>query len=388
MPYWAPSLAEEVGSEAAVGVGDEPPILRGEGLVASPTAPGDVIKPLKLSQNDGLRYPPSPASLDGDELTGPLVNKPDSAKGVLDSPEKERPLKLSEGKELNAVRGGVKPAGTPTETGLQPSLEPEPFEVDTQPSDGDYVRQFLGPEIFKTGTQPSSPACSHNAEELYDYTIPPFQWSSKELNVLVDSHWNDFESPSVEATTPYQPHIGKVSMRATDWTYYQVQDEVRPMEYHPDWPNELQELGPIMLPAGGETGFNQKRIPPQAPTYCGRTLQPKIANLKQQMSWGNLQEQPAILKHMWKTDEAIQRDPDWKATLLERILDIRFILLLYCGEIHLIIQFGVSIIHKNISIYGCCLVGKPEWCNAQKVRRKWLSSHYVLLRIKVHLAFK
>ncbi len=70
-----------------------------------------------------------------------------------------------------------------------------------------------------------------------------------------------------------------------------------------------------MLPAGGEAGFNRKRIPPQAPTYCGRTLRPKIADLKQQMSWGNLQEQPAILRHMWKTDETIQRDPDWKATM-------------------------------------------------------------------------
>ncbi len=33
------------------------------------------------------------------------------------------------------------------------------------------------------------------------------------------------------------------------------------------------------------------------------------------MSWGNPGEQPAILKHMWKTDEAIQRGHDWKATL-------------------------------------------------------------------------
>ncbi len=70
-----------------------------------------------------------------------------------------------------------------------------------------------------------------------------------------------------------------------------------------------------MLPAGSEASFNQKRIPPRAPTYCGRALRPKVANIKQQKSWGNLQEQPGILKHMWKTGEAIQRDPDWKATL-------------------------------------------------------------------------
>ncbi len=39
-------------------------------------------------------------------------------------------------------------------------------------------------------------------------------------------------------------------MRATDWTYYQAHDYVRPNEYHADWPDELQELGPIKIPAG------------------------------------------------------------------------------------------------------------------------------------------
>ncbi len=49
-------------------------------------------------------------------------------------------------------------------------------------------------------------------------------------------------------------------MRATDWTCYRTQDEVRPMEYHPDWPDELQELGLIMVPAGNRASFNQKRV--------------------------------------------------------------------------------------------------------------------------------
>ncbi len=77
-------------------------------------------------------------------------------------------------------------------------------------------------------------------------------------------------------------------MRATDWTYYQVQDEVNPTEYHPDWPTELKEMGPILVPAGSEASLNRRRIPPLAPTYVGRTLRSKIADIKQQKSWGNL----------------------------------------------------------------------------------------------------
>ncbi len=77
----------------------------------------------------------------------------------------------------------------------------------------------------------------------------------------------------------------------------------------------IGRIGPIMIPAGSEASFNQRRIPPRAPTYWGRTLRPKIADIKQQKSWGNLQEQPGIIKHMRTTDEAIQKDPDWAITL-------------------------------------------------------------------------
>ncbi len=105
-------------------------------------------------------------------------------------------------------------------------------------------------------------------------------------------------------------------MRATDWTYYHAPDEANPTEYHPDWPTGLREMGPILIPAGSETSPNQTRIPPLAPTYLWRTLWRKIADIKQPKSWGNLQEQPGILKHMPTTDEAIQNDPDWANTLL------------------------------------------------------------------------
>ncbi len=66
----------------------------------------------------------------------------------------------------------------------------------------------------------------------------------------------------------------------------------------------------------GEASLNRRRIPPLALTYLGRTLWPKIADIKQQKLWGNLQEQPGILKLMRTTDEAIQNDPNWAVTLL------------------------------------------------------------------------
>ena len=105
-------------------------------------------------------------------------------------------------------------------------------------------------------------------------------------------------------------------MRATDCTYYHAQDEANPTEYHPDWPTRLREMGPILVPAGSENSPNQTRIPTLSPTYLGRTLWWKIADIKQQTSWGNLQEQLGILQHMRTTDEAIWNDPDWANTLL------------------------------------------------------------------------
>ncbi len=132
------------------------------------------------------------------------------------------------------------------------------------------------------------------------------------LNLSTDSCGDDFQSPIGEVTRPYQHHLGKISMKTTDWTYYHAQDEADPTEYHPDWPTGMRELGPIRVPAGSES---QTRIPPLSPTYLGRTLWQKVADLKQQKSWGNVQEQPGILQHMWRTDAAIKNDPDWATTL-------------------------------------------------------------------------
>ncbi len=101
-------------------------------------------------------------------------------------------------------------------------------------------------------------------------------------------------------------------MRKSDWTYYQEQDQADPAEYHPSWPTGMRELGLIRIPVGSES---QRQIPPLSPAYVGRTLWRKIADLKQQKSWGNVQEQPGILQHMRTTDAAIENDPDWTATL-------------------------------------------------------------------------
>ncbi len=81
-------------------------------------------------------------------------------------------------------------------------------------------------------------------------------------------------------------------MRATDWTYYHAQDEANPIEYHPDWPTEMREMGLVLILVGSESNPNKTRIPPLSPTYLGRTLWRKIADLKQQKSWGNVQEPP------------------------------------------------------------------------------------------------
>ena len=157
--------------------------------------------------------------------------------------------------ELVASRSQLTPTETPAETEPQPPVEPDAPEVGTQPPDGDEEWQPSGPEPFTASTPPSSPAARQGAEGLDDCTIPSFQWS-KPLNLSINSHGNDFESPNEDVTSPYKRHIGNTSMRATDWTYYQAQDEVNPTKYHPDWPTELKEMGPIMIPAGSEASLN------------------------------------------------------------------------------------------------------------------------------------
>ncbi len=217
---------------------------------------------------------------------------------------------LGQSDELVAFRSQQTPAETPAGTQPQTPEGPEApgGNMLTPGKNAEWQPPESGPVV--TSTPPSSPA----AEEWEDHTIPPFQWNQP-LNLSGDSRGRDFESPNGEDTRPYQRHLGRTSMRATDWTYYQAQDEANPTEYHPDWPTGMRELGPILIPAGSESSRGKKKIPPLSPTYVGRTLLKKIADIPQQKSWGNLQEQLGILQHMWKTDAAIRNDPDWANTL-------------------------------------------------------------------------
>ncbi len=126
-------------------------------------------------------------------------------------------LKLSDENELMTSHSKLAPAETPAETEPPSPLEPDAPELDTQSPDGDERWQPSEPEPSATSTQPSSPAASQDAEGVDSYAIPPFQWN-KTLSLSVDSCRNDFESPNEDVTKPYQPRIGKVSMRGTDWT--------------------------------------------------------------------------------------------------------------------------------------------------------------------------
>ncbi len=122
----------------------------------------------------------------------------------------------------------------------------------------------MGPEPVVACTRPSSPATERGDSP----TIPPFQFAQP-LNVSTDSRGDDFGSPIGEITRPYQRYLGQTSMRSSDWTYYQEQDQAGPTEYHPSWLTGMKELGPVRIPAGSES---QRRIPPLSPTYVGRTL--------------------------------------------------------------------------------------------------------------------
>ena len=309
MPYGATSCTDER-DPGAVGEGEnQATMLQGdEGPETPPMTPEHMGDPQELNQGEepeDLLFVTPP---EGDRPSGTAGKKLAKAEGGMNGNFSKQ------SDELVASRSPLTPIETPAETGPQPPVGPNAPNVGTQPPDGDEEWQPSEPEPFAASMPSSSPTASQGAEGLDDHTIPSFQWS-KPLNLSYDSHGNDFASPNEDVTRPYQCYIGKVSMRASDWTYYQPQDEVDPTAYHPDWPTELKEMGPIKIPAGSEASLNRRRIPPLTPTYLGRTLWPKIAGIKQQKSWRNLQEQPGILKHMQTTDEAIQNDPNWAVTL-------------------------------------------------------------------------
>ena len=149
------------------------------------------------------------------------------------------------------------------EEGLSTGLE---GEEGIEPPDQEHIRLLSGHVTPTLGAGPASPVSSQSTEGPFDYQVPPFQWRSREISVLVNSCGKDFDSPTTKETIAlYRACLEKASMRATDWTYYWAKDEVKPTTYHPDWPDELRELGPMQIPAGSDGSLNKKRNPAQCP---------------------------------------------------------------------------------------------------------------------------
>ncbi len=289
-----PGKVERRKSQSSTSEGDE-------SLRTPPTTPVHVARSLSISQEE---EPGDPVfATPPEENKAPEMPRNSPTTGMRDADGNlQGPLdKLAASPNHPAVVGS--PAGTALSSPARPEASGGAVSLFT----GSEEESLTGPEPAVPSRRSSSPAM----EGEDNITIPPFQFTQL-LNVSTYSRGKDFESPGGEITEPYRRYLGQTSMKRSDWTYYQEQDQADPTEYHSSWPTGMRELGPIMIPAGSET---QRRIPPLSPTYVGRTLWRKIADLKQQKSWGNVQEQPGILQHMWITDAAIKNDLDWSKTL-------------------------------------------------------------------------
>ncbi len=171
-------------------------------------------------------------------------------------------------------------------------------------------------EAADQGARPATPSSTQGDDDQFGCHIPAFQLEALGQSDSANSRHGDFlASLRRDAIILYQVYLDKVSLRVTGWTYYDGLDKVKPTALHHDWPKEPRELGPIRLPAGAEGSCYQQRAKPKAPDVPGRTLRPKLIDLKSQMSWGNPGEQVAIHRHISQTDAAIGRDLDWVAPL-------------------------------------------------------------------------
>ena len=231
---------------------------RNEGLRTSPTTPMHAARALDVSQEEEpedpiFATPPEENKSSRTPRNSPTMGREDVDGNFLGSLDE-----LAASPNHSTIVGSPAGAIRSSPVGWETSEENVPLSVR---SEGESL---TGSEPAVVSTRPSSPA-----EEGEDnLTIPPFQFTQP-LNVSTDSRGNDFESPGGEITEPYQRYLGQTSMRRSDWTYYQEQDQADPAEYHPSWPTGMRELGPIMIPVGSES---QRRIPPLPPTYVGRTL--------------------------------------------------------------------------------------------------------------------
>ncbi len=159
-------------------------------------------------------------------------------------------------------------------------------------------------ETSTNSYQVNSPSQLIASPKRKQFSPPEGEVTAMEPVTMVKQHCGTTpEEIAYPPTLTQSDALGKVSMKVTDFTYYQAQDEVKPTDLHHGWRQELKELGPIRIPARAEASVYPYRAKPKTPTYRGQTLRPKSG------------EQGAIRCHMRRTDEAIRRDSDWLAPL-------------------------------------------------------------------------
>ncbi len=233
MPYGLPPRID----------GEEPGIVEGEESRTSTSEGDGNPETLPTTPEHTARSPGLSQEEEPDDLVFTTPPEGDRPSGTpKDSPTKgEEDLN---GNFLGPLDGLAAPPNQPATTGTPAGSEP-PLPVgqevpteDILPPVGNEREQPSELEPVAVSTWPFSPV----AEGEDNPTIPPFRFTQP-LNLSNDSCRDDFKSPSGEVTRPYQPHLGKTSMRTTDWTYYHAQDETDPTEYHPDWPTGMREMG-------------------------------------------------------------------------------------------------------------------------------------------------
>ena len=248
MPYGLPSRLdgeelESVGRRESQSSTSE----RSEGLRTPPATPVHTARSLNASPGEEPEDLVFATPLEENKSSGTLTNHPaadkEDANGNFLGPLNESAVSPphSANDRIPAGTTPSSPVGQEASKGAVPPAVKSEGEPPTES------------EPTVVSMRPSSP----DAEEEDHPTIPPFQFT-RPLNVSTDSRGNDFESPIGEITEPYQRYLGQTSMKRSDWTYYQEQDQADPAEYHPSWPTGMRELGPIIIPAGSES---QRRIP-------------------------------------------------------------------------------------------------------------------------------
>ena len=250
MPYGLSSRLDEEEPESVERRGSQSSTPgRDEGLGTPPTTPVHTACALDVSQEEEPKDPVFATLPEENQLSRAPRNSPTAGREDVDGNFLGSLDELATSPNHSTIVGSPAGAILSLPAGWQTSEENISLSVR---SEGESL---TGSEPAAVSMWPTSPA----KEEEDNMTIPLFQFTQP----------FDFESPGGEITEPYQRYLGQTSMRRSDWTYYQEQDQADPAEYHPSWPTGMRELGAIRIPAGSES---QRRIPPLSPTYIGRTL--------------------------------------------------------------------------------------------------------------------